>query len=183
MNETEYKKRIEDLEHRLNICINKINDHLDDLRVNYNSAFEEIKTEIEELKKEQIEEIEILPVPGIYSLSSANFDCFKNDDCHISANPKKWNQFQTKEEAEMIANRFRAYLKLRRIAEILNNGWEPDWNDTSELKYYVFFNCFEEAFTVSWQDSFIDISRIYFQTRELAQKALGLMGEDMEHLK
>lgn len=32
-----------------------------------------------------------------------------------------------------------AYLKLRIIAAALNEGWEPDWADTDEYKYYPWF--------------------------------------------
>lgn len=33
-----------------------------------------------------------------------------------------------------------AYLKLTIIAEVLNEGWTPDWNNYSEYKYYPHFD-------------------------------------------
>lgn len=32
-----------------------------------------------------------------------------------------------------------AYLKLSIIAEALNEGWTPDWDNSSEIKYYPYF--------------------------------------------
>lgn len=33
-----------------------------------------------------------------------------------------------------------AYAKMFLIAEVLNDGWEPDWNNSSEYKYYPWFD-------------------------------------------
>jgi hypothetical protein len=32
-----------------------------------------------------------------------------------------------------------AYIKLKLIASCLNEGWEPDWSDLKQLKYYPLF--------------------------------------------
>ena len=33
-----------------------------------------------------------------------------------------------------------AFIKLRIIAEALNEGWQPDWSNYREYKYYPWFN-------------------------------------------
>ncbi len=32
-----------------------------------------------------------------------------------------------------------AFYKLTIIIQAMNNGWEPDWNDDNQLKYYAYF--------------------------------------------
>lgn len=59
------------------------------------------------------------------------------------------------------------------IAEALNEGWEPDWNDSSEYKYYPWFYPsagFAYAYSCnapSLATAYIG-SRLCFKTRELA---------------
>src|ERR1043165_9751947 len=33
-----------------------------------------------------------------------------------------------------------AYTQLKLIAEVLNEGWQADWNNSNQVKYYPYFN-------------------------------------------
>lgn len=69
-----------------------------------------------------------------------------------------------------------AHLKLSIIAKALNEGWEPDWTDASQYKYYPWmkytegvgfsFNGCGSGHTTSRVGS-----RLCFKTRELAEYA------------
>ena len=69
-----------------------------------------------------------------------------------------------------------AYSKLIVIARALNEGWEPNWNDSSEYKYYpwlqyksgVGFSSSVYVFTCT--DTCVG-SRLCFKSRELAEYA------------
>lgn len=73
------------------------------------------------------------------------------------------------------AEKLLAINKLMNVAKYLNNGWSPDWNDIKEDKYYI-----------SSVNNNIGISRtidicsleIYFETKELAQQAIEILGEE-----
>lgn len=70
-----------------------------------------------------------------------------------------------------------AYFKLVIIAEALNQGWEPDWSDEDECKYYPWFWMDQPGSGFSYfgsdysYSSSIVGSRLCFQTRELAEYA------------
>lgn len=72
---------------------------------------------------------------------------------------------------------FEAQYKMIVIAEALNEGWIPDWDNYDEYKYYPWFEMSPSsfAFFVSYYDfASADAgsgSRLKFRTRELAEYA------------
>lgn len=70
----------------------------------------------------------------------------------------------------------RAFLMVQMIAEVLNEGWKPDWSDSDEYKYYPWFEFkkgfgFSEATYDSWDAGTGVGSRLCFKNRELAEYA------------
>ena len=72
-----------------------------------------------------------------------------------------------------------AHYKLIIIAEALNEGWKPDWDNDDEWKYYPWFDmegsssgvCFSCNVYGYW-DTFSHVcSRLCFKSRELAEYA------------
>ena len=67
-----------------------------------------------------------------------------------------------------------AHSKLVIIAEALNGGWAPDWDNNNEYKYYPYFDM-EKGFSFCIYDDFYTHSstgsRLCFKNRELAQYA------------
>lgn len=66
-----------------------------------------------------------------------------------------------------------AYFMLIIIARALNEGWTPDWSNSSEYKYYPFFNFtagvgFSNADCDDWSSNSTVGSRLCFKSRELA---------------
>ncbi|MGQ0738388.1 MAG: hypothetical protein ACT4OJ_04945 [Bacteroidota bacterium] len=78
------------------------------------------------------------------------------------------NDQDTKDEA--------AYKRLKVVAKVLNNGWEPNWKDSNEWKYYPWFDLSSGSglsyydFVGRYSASSVG-SRLCFQTRELAEYA------------
>jgi hypothetical protein len=86
-------------------------------------------------------------------------------------------------------NAITAHYKLIIIAQALNEGWEPNWNDSYEYKYYPWFEIIASANKPAgfgFSDTDYDFwnthtnvgSRLCFKTRELALYA----GEQFEEL-
>lgn len=67
-------------------------------------------------------------------------------------------------------------------AKYLNNGWVPDWEDSSEAKYFIvlYKNSFSDTLTIKvWSDTLgIIHSPVYFKERKLAEEAIKILGED-----
>jgi len=67
------------------------------------------------------------------------------------------------------------YILLKMIVEALNEGWKPDWSNSSEYKYYPWFEMASSGFRFNDYDfwysfSFVG-SRLCFKSRELAEYA------------
>lgn len=69
-----------------------------------------------------------------------------------------------------------AYKQLKTIAKALNENWKPDWNNTSEYKYYPWFE-YKKGIGFVFDVCGYDIqrsgvgSRLCFKNRELAEYA------------
>jgi hypothetical protein len=67
--------------------------------------------------------------------------------------------------------------KMSIITMVLNEGWEPDWDNSDEPKYYPYFNMSPSgfAFIVAYYDYALAhagcVSRLRFRTSELARYA------------
>jgi hypothetical protein len=101
------------------------------------------------------------------------------DVCNfLSLDPKRCLPFDTElpysSKDEISGN---AYFKLCKIIEVLNEGWEPNWDNSNEPKYYPWFYMDSKAdsgFGLSYDDCAYDYSRttvgsrLCFKSSELA---------------
>lgn len=71
--------------------------------------------------------------------------------------------------------------KLAIIAEYLNEGWRPDWTDNNKAKYYIFkdFQIKEIQIAITYSCSH---GNVYFKTKELAEKAIKILGKEIEYI-
>lgn len=82
------------------------------------------------------------------------------------------SKFHIKHQQALIAN-----AKLIIIAEALNDGWEPNWEDYNEYKYYPWFYMDSPGFRFygayyGYSDTYSTCgSRLCFRTRKLAEYA------------
>ena len=72
----------------------------------------------------------------------------------------------------------RAYHQLKIIAEALNEGWKPNWNDSNERKFYPWFSMTDKpgfgfSYTCcGWARTYTDVgSRLCFKSEKLAAYA------------
>jgi hypothetical protein len=74
-----------------------------------------------------------------------------------------------------------AAAKLFLIADVLNEGWKPDWNNYDDRKYYLWFDLEKDEqanpsgfrlISVTWYSASSDVgSRLCFRSREVAEHA------------
>jgi hypothetical protein len=77
------------------------------------------------------------------------------------------NKFASLDEDE------KAYKLLKWMVSVLNEGWEPDWNDSNQAKYYPYFNMggssgFRLCDFDDWRSLSNVGSRLCFKSKELA---------------
>lgn len=90
---------------------------------------------------------------------------------------------KTKEEAEQRLKEQRLLFKIKKWAEIKNDGWAPDWEDDGEKKRYVYYNYGEERLKVTWGYNSTNFIKLpYFKTEEIAQECIDLFGEEIKEV-
>lgn len=79
----------------------------------------------------------------------------------------------------------KAYIQVKHIVKALNEGWEPNWEDSNQYKYYPWFEMgspsgsgFSYGDFVCWFAASYAGSRLCFKSRELAVYA----GKQFEQL-
>ncbi len=77
----------------------------------------------------------------------------------------------------MQAKKLLAINKLMNVAKYLNDGWQPDWNDVNDYKWFIYFSNDYKTLNTdcvhSMQQHFI-----YFKSDELAKQAIEILGEE-----
>ena len=78
------------------------------------------------------------------------------------------NVFKTREEAE----KHLEYLKSLAILRDDAGDWEPDWKNTRQTKYYIYFDCYVDKLFVSSTKAYRSINELHFETEKAAQKSI-----------
>lgn len=96
------------------------------------------------------------------------------DACKVLGIDVDENLVRVSSDMDRDAKSIKAYAKLIIIARALNEGWTPDWNNSSQYKYYPFFDMRSGvSFYYSYGDSYGSCvgSRLCFATEELSKYA------------
>lgn len=91
--------------------------------------------------------------------------------------------FETEEEAEQHLKERKLLFKLQQWAKEKNEGWEPDWEEDEEKKWYVYYNHVEKSLKVTWGYNSTNFIKLpYFKTEEIAQACIDLFGEEIKEV-
>lgn len=93
--------------------------------------------------------------------------------------------FSSEEEAQAAEQERKLLFKLHQYAKEKNDGWEPDWSDEEERKYYIQcknMNTVKEL-NIDWYFTLSKIIKLpYFKTEEIAQECIDLFGEEIKEV-
>ena len=90
------------------------------------------------------------------------------------------NYFETKEEAEQHLKECELLFKLHQWAKIKNNGWQPDWENEDEEKYYIELDCYEGELDPNCTWAFNKFSKLpYFKSKEITQECIDLFRDEI----
>ena len=81
------------------------------------------------------------------------------------------NMSKNKEYMEQRAKQIQLYNLLSNFAHEVNQGWEPDWSDENEAKWYVYIDHFHTSAEISNDDTNECLNTVYFRTKDLAEQA------------
>lgn len=111
--------------------------------------------------------------------TAESFITYENGDNTDSKRFNCGNYKQTREQAERHAERRRTLDRLLCIADELNEGWEPNWDDSEEYKWHIHYDHrYSLSFRVNSNRSCSE-NKVYFKTEEMAEEAISrLDGRD-----
>lgn len=91
--------------------------------------------------------------------------------------------FNTKEEAKQRLKEQRLLFKIKKWAEIHNKGWEPDWEDIFQEKYYIYYDYYRKELRINYRGSTTSIDRLpYFKTEEIGQACIDIFGDEIKEV-
>ena len=91
------------------------------------------------------------------------------------------NCFKTREQAEKRAKWLIAYNELLALAEQLNDGWTPDWFDSADLKYHLYYDRDVQKWSYSWYRT-TAFAGVYFKDKGTAQLAVDTLSEEAKEV-
>lgn len=88
------------------------------------------------------------------------------------------NCFQTKERAEQVAEKSKMLLKLERYHDMFCPDFVPDWNDDSQIKFFVDFHTVDKKWCVFNTNINQSLVEVYFSSRDIAKKVCDLLNQE-----
>lgn len=88
----------------------------------------------------------------------------------------KYMTYQTQEQAEQAAKAIRSYARQLAWLEENSDGWKPDWENTFEDKYYIYYNEKTNNYAVNSNNVHKSLNTIYM-SKENAEKLCQLLNE------
>ena len=149
----------------------------------------EILKQIEELKK-QVEELsenekKIRTMPAFKDhYFSIDYENLETDEIVYHTLFDEYtssigNYFKSEKDAEMVirAMQIEQAIRIRRIE--LNEGWEPDWDDIDDGKYYVYIS-YNGCLIVykAFSDNFLPVWG-YYKSKEIARQIIDEFKDDL----
>lgn len=171
----------EDYHSILNIERHKHMKHLD-----AEQSIAELQKQLDELKtsleKKDPEELLWKPKAGenyYYYVDGCNKAVLDWSDRSTNYNLRQEanNIFQTKEAAEKHSRRLKLINKLFRLADALNDGWVPDWDDEDQEKYNLWLDPYTNKFCV-FSHRLNKVGVPYFKSYESAERAITYLTDE-----
>lgn len=109
----------------------------------------------------------------IYYMNDVGWDSERRDnfDGMIPLDNREFrNNCTSKKQVEKLL----AIIQLMNVAKYLNGDWQPDWNNRSEIKHYI---SLYGGINIYKTTDFHCLD-IYFKSKELAQQAIDILGEE-----
>lgn len=64
------------------------------------------------------------------------------------------------------------------VAKYLNGDWQPNWYNDKEYKYWIGIEeCYNKELYINYSSSY-SFSIVYFKSKEFAQQAIDVLGEE-----
>lgn len=159
--------------------LKEFNDKVEDLR-------QELLAKIEKEEKKPFE-VELPKVHDIVHYICEDRDTvdstyFYNGE-HFKNKFLNGYYFKTKKEAEQHLKEQRLLFKIKKWAEIHNEGWLPDWSDYSNNKFLIYYDGEDGILRINAGSISNTLSTLpTLKTREIAQECIDIFGDEIKEV-
>jgi hypothetical protein len=64
------------------------------------------------------------------------------------------------------------------VAYYLNDGWEPDWDDGRQEKFYIYYDSAVKTLNIS-ANFYYNYGGVYFKSIKIAEQAIEILGDEI----
>ena len=175
--------------------IKEFNKKVESAKINFDSYLENLSREfLNELKMVEEKEKNRFKVElpendtEVYFINdydnTINFDDFQESSEDDETRFRNGMLFESAEEAEKFLKERRLLFKIKKWAEIHNNGWKPDWLDMRQSKYFVICDMYANNFIIHNAGVFKYMTNDlpYFRTNEIARQFIKEFGKEIKEV-
>lgn len=159
--------------------IKQFDEKLQQLRDEFISKLEDDKKEFEQTYPEDRE--------TVYYIDSENGEIY--DTVYFVNNTTDKYMFEhglyfnSEDEAKHFLKERKLLFKLHQYAKEKNEGWTPDWEDTTESKYYLAYECYKRELGSFSTNGINEITKLpYFKTNQIARECIDLFGDEIKEV-
>ena len=91
--------------------------------------------------------------------------------------------YQTEEAAQYAFDKQELLYELQIFANNINNGWEPDFYNNNESKFFIYYDYNYNEYSINTRWSECLFNQIWFKERNYTQNAIDKFGDRLELLK
>lgn len=124
--------------------------------MNKEELLKEFNAKVEDLRQELLEKLKLIDEKKSFEVdlpgNGKKFHFIDNVSCDVdylyyreklASHEMRWKNgmlFESAKEAEHHLKESELLFRIKKWAEIYNEGWKPDWNNLDELRYTLFYS-------------------------------------------
>lgn len=94
----------------------------------------------------------------------------------------KGNYFKTAERANEVAKKIEFVLKLEQLHDLYCPDYKPDWSNSDESKYRIYYSHRTNEYEVSRVTICENFSTVYFPNKEITLKVCSILNEERSYV-
>lgn len=168
--------------------------------MNKEELLKEFNAKVEDLRQDLLEKLKSLDEKKSFEVdlpgNGKKFHFIDNVSCDVdylyyreklASHEMRWKNgmlFETEEEAEQHLKEQELLFRIKKWAEIYNEGWKPDLTNHGQAKWSIVYNIRVDSFIPHNMRVFNYLANDlpYFKSRKVAQKCIKEFGEEIKEV-
>lgn len=168
--------------------------------MNKEELLKEFNAKVEDLRQELLEKLKLIDEKKSFEVdlpdNGKKFHFIDNASCDVdylyyreklASHEMRWKNgmlFESAKEAEHHLKESELLFRIKKWAEIYNEGWKPDWADMRQSKYFVICDMYANNFIIHNAGVFKYMTNDlpYFRTNEIARQFIKEFGKEIKEV-